>query len=81
MIQQFGLPTFFITFTSTKRLWDPFIKILHTLRASKLNLPNKIEDLQSVHIIKLIRINPITHYYQSGVQFTSLNHYGTLKVK
>jgi len=21
------------------------------------------------------------HYYQSGVQFTSLNHYGTLKVK
>ncbi len=23
----------------------------------------------------------ISHYYQSGVQFTSLNHYGTLKVK
>jgi hypothetical protein len=21
------------------------------------------------------------HYYKSGVQFTSLNHYGTLKVK
>jgi hypothetical protein len=23
----------------------------------------------------------IFHYYKSGVQFTSLNHYGTLKVK
>jgi hypothetical protein len=21
------------------------------------------------------------HYYQSGVQFTNLNHYGTLKMK
>ncbi len=24
---------------------------------------------------------PVAYYYQSGVQFTSLNHYGTLKVK
>jgi len=39
MIQQFGPPMFFITFTSTKRLWDAFIKVLHTLHASKLNLP------------------------------------------
>ncbi len=60
MIRQFGLPMFFITFTSTKRLWDPFIKILHTLDASKLNLPNKIENVQSVHIVELIWINPIT---------------------
>jgi hypothetical protein len=54
MIQQFGLPIFFITFTSTKSLWDPFIKIFHTLHVSKLNLPNKIEDLQYVHIVELI---------------------------
>jgi len=33
------------TFTSTKRLWDPFIKTLHTLHALKLNISNKIEDL------------------------------------
>ncbi len=44
MIRQLGLPTFFVTFTYTKRLWDPFIKALHTIHASRLNLPNKIED-------------------------------------
>jgi hypothetical protein len=27
IIQQLGLPTFFVTFTSTKRLWDPLIKL------------------------------------------------------
>jgi hypothetical protein len=40
MIQQLGFPTFFIIFTSTKRLWDHLIKILHTLHASKLNFLN-----------------------------------------
>jgi hypothetical protein len=54
MIRQLGLPTFFITFTSTKRLWDSFIKVLHTLHVSRLNLPNKIEDLQSIHIAEFI---------------------------
>jgi hypothetical protein len=44
MIQQLGPPTFFVTFTSTERLWDPLIKDLHTLHASKLNLPNKIKN-------------------------------------
>jgi hypothetical protein len=38
MIQQLGLPTCFVIFTSTERLWDPFIKTLHTLHASRLNL-------------------------------------------
>ncbi len=28
MIRQIGPPTFFVTFTSTKRLWDPFKKNL-----------------------------------------------------
>ncbi len=60
MIQQLGPPTFFITFTYVKRSWDPLIQILHTLHVSKLNLPNKIEDLQYVHIVKLIRINLFT---------------------
>jgi hypothetical protein len=45
MIRQIGPPTFFVTFTYAKRLWDPFIKALHTLHAKKLNVPNKIEDL------------------------------------
>jgi hypothetical protein len=34
----------FVTFTSIEGLWDPFIKALHTLHVSRLNLPNKIED-------------------------------------
>jgi hypothetical protein len=45
MIRQIGLPTFFATFKSIVRLWNPLIKALHTLHAKKLNLPNKIEDL------------------------------------
>jgi hypothetical protein len=47
MIKQLGPPTCFVTFIFTKRLWDPFIKVLYTLHASRLNLPNKIKDLQS----------------------------------
>jgi hypothetical protein len=35
MIKQLGTPTFFVTFISTKRLWDPFIKALYTLHASR----------------------------------------------
>jgi hypothetical protein len=50
MIQQFNPSTFFIMFTTIGRLWDPLIKTLHTLHASKLNLPNKIKNLQSIHI-------------------------------
>jgi hypothetical protein len=38
MIKQLGPLTFFVDFTSTKRLWDPFIEVLHTLDASRLNL-------------------------------------------
>jgi len=45
MIQQLGPPTFFIIFTYVERLWDLFIKVLHTLHASRLSLPNKIEDI------------------------------------
>jgi len=45
IIQQVGLPMFFVFFISIERLWDPFIKVLHTLYASRLNLPNKIENL------------------------------------
>ncbi len=46
MIRQLGPSTFFVTFTSVERLWDPLIKTLHTLlQVLKLNLPNKIEDV------------------------------------
>ncbi len=50
MRRQIGPPTFFVTFTFAKRLWDTLIKALHTLHEKKLNLPNKIEDLQSINI-------------------------------
>jgi hypothetical protein len=65
MIQQLGLPTIFVTFKSTERLWDPFIEVLHTLHTSRLNLPNKIKNLQYVHMIELIRIDYVTcaRYY------------------
>jgi len=45
MTRQLGPPMFFVTFTFVKRLWEPFIKALHTLHASRLSLSNKIEDL------------------------------------
>jgi hypothetical protein len=65
MIGQFGLPTFFVTFTYVERLWDPLIRALHTLHASRLNLLNKIKDLQFIHIAKLIQIWLVTfaRYY------------------
>jgi len=60
MIWQLGPQTFFVTCTYVKRLWDLFIKVLHTLHALKLNFLNKIGDLQFVCIPKLIRIDFIT---------------------
>ncbi len=56
---------FFVTFTYVGRLWDPFIKALHTVHASRLNLPNKIKYLQFVHIIEMIQIDLVrsTRYY------------------
>ncbi len=60
MIRQLGPSTFFVIFTFVKRLWDLLIKTLHTLHASRLNLQNKIKDLQFVHIAELIWIDPIT---------------------
>jgi hypothetical protein len=59
MIQQLGPSTFFVTFTSTEILSDPFIKVLHTLHATRLNHPNKLKNLQSYHITKLVQTNLI----------------------
>jgi hypothetical protein len=81
MSQQLSLPTFFVTFTSTKRLWVPLSKVLHTLHASKLNLPNKIKDLQFVHVTKLRRIDLVTcarYYHHKTFCFCKLitkDHY------
>jgi hypothetical protein len=65
MIRQLGPLTFFFTFLFIEKLWNVLIKVLHTLHASRLNLPNKIEDLKYVHIIELIRIDLVTcaRYY------------------
>jgi hypothetical protein len=65
MIWQLSLSMFFVTFTSIEKLWDLFVKVLHTLHAPRLNLPNKIKDFQDVHIIELIWTNLITYvkYY------------------
>jgi hypothetical protein len=54
MIQQLGPPMFFVFFTSIERLWSPLIKFLHTLHVSKLNILNKIKDLQTIYIAELI---------------------------
>jgi hypothetical protein len=43
MIKQIGPSTLFVSFTFIERLWDPFIKVSHTLLGSKLNLPHKIK--------------------------------------
>jgi hypothetical protein len=45
MVGKLGFPTFFVTFTFVERLWDPLVKVLHILFVTKINLPNKIEDL------------------------------------
>jgi len=80
VIRQFGLPTFFVIFTFTERLWDPFIKVFHTLHASRLIFSNKIKDLQFVCTVELIRINPVTcaRYYDKTFCFHKLitkDHY------
>jgi hypothetical protein len=69
MIQQLGPSTFFVTFTSTEILSDPFIKVLHTLHATRLNCPNKMKNLQSFHITKLVQTNLITsvRYYDHKI--------------
>lgn len=43
MIRKVGPPTFFVTFTFVKKLWDPFVKTLHTLHVIGLDLQNKIK--------------------------------------
>jgi len=54
MIRLFRPPTFFVTFTFDARLWDLLTKAMHTLHASRLNLPNKTKYLQYVRITYLI---------------------------
>jgi hypothetical protein len=44
MIRQVGPPTFFVTFKFVKKLWDPFVKTLHTLHVIGLDLQNKIKN-------------------------------------
>jgi hypothetical protein len=37
------VPTFFVTFTFLKSLWDPFIKILYVLYSQHLHLPTNMK--------------------------------------
>jgi hypothetical protein len=37
------VPTFFVTFTFVKSLWDPFIKILYVLYSQHLHLPTNMK--------------------------------------
>jgi hypothetical protein len=53
MIQQLE-PSTYLTLLHLLKNFTPVIKALHTLHASKLSLSYKIEDLQYVHITKLI---------------------------
>jgi hypothetical protein len=64
------LPTFFVISTFAKKLWDPFVKALHTLHAKKFNLLDKIPSIYSYN--KLIHIDPITcaKYYDKKNLFS-----------
>jgi hypothetical protein len=56
-------------------LKDCFIKFLHTLHALRLNLPNKIENFQSIRITELIWIDLVTcaKYYDQIKHFVFSN--------
>jgi hypothetical protein len=61
-------------------------RLLGFMNSIDNKLPNVtktfVDKLLSKLVKKCFRINFFKlHYYQNGVQFTSLNHYGTLKVK
>jgi hypothetical protein len=74
MIQQLGFLTSFITFNFAKTLWDHFIKALHTFHARKLNIPNKLKNLQSIHIVGLLWIDHVicARYYEHKTYSTNL---------
>jgi hypothetical protein len=63
---------FFVTFSYTKRLWDHFIKALHTLHALRLKFSNKIKELHFFHIATLIRNDLVTcaEYYDHKTSFS-----------
>jgi len=67
------------------RSYEYFL-IIHTgMKPPKMNNVNSMPKKNVIeNMINLITQHSYfdrNHYYQSGVQFTSLNHYGTLKVK
>jgi transcriptional regulator of heat shock response len=48
--------------------------IIETNKSHKHSLIKNVNEVEKYDLT-------YKHYYQSGVHFTSLNHYGTLKVK
>jgi len=63
-------------------LYNSIFELQTTLATHYIYMPwilmDKLHELQSCNS-PYIQCN--SHYYKSGVQFTSLNHYGTLKMK
>jgi hypothetical protein len=58
-----------------EKLWDPFVKVLHTLHAPRLSFPNKIENFQDVHITKWIwtsLIKYVKYYDHKTLSFHKL---------
>lgn len=74
MIRELGPLTFFITLTSAKRLWTPFLKALYELNAHALKLPNFF-SLECTHIALLIRSDSVTcalYYNHLSIEFRKL---------
>jgi hypothetical protein len=46
------VPTFFVTFTFVKRLWDPLIKTLCVLYSQHLHLPANMKHFKFIHIVE-----------------------------
>jgi hypothetical protein len=68
MIQQLGLPTFFITFTSVDHCWDPLVAIVSDLHRNKKR-KKQTDTLENNHIDYLIRKDPVTctRYYRDKI--------------
>ncbi len=57
-------------------------KWMETTQVEELNITNfTFHDLGMEIVQKNFNHNSYVYYYKNGVQFTSLHHYGTLKMK
>jgi hypothetical protein len=59
MIRQLGLPTFFITFTSVEKCWDPLVAIVYDLHRNR-KCKKQTDTLENNDTDYLIRKYPVT---------------------